>query len=1203
MKRHLLTFVALVCSLMVSAYDFEKDLIYYNITSETDLTVEVTSSRSFSENQIYSWQGAAGGATEKGGVATGHGACEGRVNYANGDYYTLSVSGKKANIDTDYILITLDQPLEANDKLEITAYRNKDTDANGTLYILFENGQAIDEGGEVVWNNVALGQEPNTNSYNVGEGAGSKTIKLVRSATSTNVFITKFVITRSANTSNITFADSMVKAICVARWDTNGDGELSPSEAARVTTIGTFEGNGKITSFDEFQYFTSVETLSKSAFQGCSSLTSITLPASVTSIGDYVFFGCSSLTSITLPEGVTSIGEYAFRDCSSLTSVTLPAGLTSIGEWAFFGCSSLTSVTLPAGLTSIGEGAFYDCSSLTSVTLPAGLTSIGRSAFFGCSSLTSVTLPAGLTSIGNYAFSYCSSLTSVTLPAGVTSIEYGAFRGCNNLKTVINLSALDIVKGENTHGHVAYYADKVLTPGVYLDHTELTMLEDDKIVLEATVIPEGSVTWSSSNKSVSIVDQAGHVTAVGPGTATITARAGNYSATCMVTVEPRWSFDAATGHLYVDKDYDYGSSLSNYPWDSFRESIKSVELSSNVTSIGDWAFYGCSSLTSITISEGVTSIGDEVFHGCSSLTSITLPAGVTSIGNYAFCGCSSLTSITLPEGVTSIGESAFFGCSSLTSVTLPAGVTSIGRSVFYGCSSLTSITLPAGVTSIGERAFEYCSSLTSITLPVGVTSIGVEAFQGCSLLTSITLPAGVTSIETQTFAYCSSLTSITLPEGVTSIGVSAFCSCSSLTSLTLPASVTSIGTAAFWDCSSLTSITLPAGVTSIGGSVFWNCSSLTSITIPESVTSIGDYAFRGCSSLTSITIPESVMSIGDHAFDSCTSLTSITLPAGLTSIGDWAFWCCDNLKTVINLSALDIVKGSDTHGHVAYYADKVLTPGVYLDHTELTMQEDDKIVLEATVIPEGPVTWSSSDETVATVKDGVVTTLKPGEVTITAKAGEQTAICVITVKAKEVIVNPEEAFYSWQGAAGGATEKGGVATGHGACEGRVNYANGDYYTLSVSGKKANIDTDYILITLDQPLEANDKLEITAYRNKDTDANGTLYILFENGQAIDEGGEVVWNNVALGQEPNTNSYNVGGGAGSKTFKLSRSATSTNVFITKFVITRSANGIEEVEVVVPAENIIYNLQGQKLNTNSTQGLPRGLYIINGKKVLVK
>ena len=1113
MKRHLLTFVALVCSLMVSAYDFEKDLIYYNITSETDLTVEVTSSRSFSENQIYSWQGAAGGAAEKGGVATGHGACEGRVNYANGDYYTLSVSGKKANIDTDYILITLDKPLEANDKLEITAYRNKDTDANGTLYILFENGQAIDEGGEVVWNNVALGQEPNTNSYNVGEGAGSKTIKLVRSATSTNVFITKFVITRSANTSNITFADSKVKEICVAKWDTNGDGELSLSEAARVTGIGQiFNSNAEITSFDELQYFTSVETLAEFAFSDCSSLTSVTLPAGVTSIGIGAFSGCSSLTSITIPEsvtrilsgafegcssltsitipdnvtyiggdvfrncssltsitfpaGLTSIGDGAFSGCSSLTSVTLPAGLTSIESGAFNGCSSLTSLTLPVGVTSIGNYAFRDCSSLTSLTLPAGVTSIAWSAFEGCSSLTSITipesvtrigdwafqgcssltsltLPAGLTSIGESAFRDCSSLTSLTLPAGLTSIGNWAFNGCNNLKTVINLSALDIVKGENTHGYVAYYADKVLTPGVYLDHTELTMLEDDKIVLEATVILEGSVTWSSSNKSVAIVDQAGHVTAVGTGTTTITARAGNYSATCMVTVEPRWSFDAATGHLYVNKDYDYGSSLSNYPWDSFRESIKSVELSSNVTSIGDWAFAYCSSLTSITISEGVTSIGESAFMDCSSLTSITLPTCVTSIGNYAFLGCTSLTSITLPEGVTSIGEAAFWGCSSLTS-------------------------------------------------------------------------------------------------------------------LTLPASVTSIGTGAFGDCSSLTSVTLPASVTSIGTDTFWDCS----------------------------------------------SLTSITLPAGVTSIGEDAFYGCDNLKTVINLSALDIVKGSDTHGHVAYYADKVLTPGVYLDHTELTMQEDDKIVLEATVIPEGPVTWSSSDETVATVKDGVVTTLKPGEVTITAKAGEQTSICVITVKAKEVIVNPEEAFYSWQGAAGGATEKGGVATGHGACEGRVNYANGDYYTLSVSGKKANIDTDYILITLDQPLEANDNLEITAYRNKDTDANGTLYILFENGQAIDEGGEVVWNNVALGQEPNTNSYNVGGGAGSKTIKLSRSATSTNVFITKFLITRSANGLEEVlDIVVPTENIIYNLQGQKLNTNSTQGLPRGLYIINGKKVLVK
>ena len=213
------------------------------------------------------------------------------------------------------------------------------------------------------------------------------------------------------------------------------------------------------------------------------------------------------------------------------------------------------------------------------------------------------------------------------------------------------------------------------------------------------------------------------------------------------------------------------------------------------------------------------------------------------------------------------------------------------------------------------------------------------------------------------------------------------------------------------------------------------------------------------------------------------------------------------------------------------------------------------------------------------------------------------------MKAKEVVEVPEnpevpkDAFYFWQSAAGTVVETGGVATGHGAGEGRVNYANGDYHTLSISAKKANIDTDYILITLDQPLAANDKLEITAYRNKDTDANGTLYILFENGHVIDEGDNVVWNNIALGQEPNTNTYAVGEGAGSKTIKLSRSKSSTNVFITKFVITRTADGIEEIEMVVPTENTIYNLQGQKIDASSIGALPAGLYIINGKKMVIR
>ena len=197
---------------------------------------------------------------------------------------------------------------------------------------------------------------------------------------------------------------------------------------------------------------------------------------------------------------------------------------------------------------------------------------------------------------------------------------------------------------------------------------------------------------------------------------------------------------------------------------------------------------------------------------------------VTSIGDYAFKGCDSLTSITIPDSVTSIGDWAFEYCSSLTSITIPDSVTSIGGSVFEYCSSLTSITIGNSVTSIGYRAFEYCSSLTSITIGNSVTSIGEGAFCGCDSLTSITIPDSVTSIGDWAFYDCSSLTSITIPESVTSIGEEAFRDCSSLTSITIPDSVTSIGYWAFRDCSSLTSVTFEnpngwtAGYTSIASS-------------------------------------------------------------------------------------------------------------------------------------------------------------------------------------------------------------------------------------------------------------------------------------------------------------------------------------------------------------------------------------------------
>ena len=203
--------------------------------------------------------------------------------------------------------------------------------------------------------------------------------------------------------------------------------------------------------------YTSNDEIGEYAFAYCRGLTSLTLPAGITSIGRSAFVGCSGLTSLTLPAGITSIDSYAFYSCSGLMSLTLPTGITSIGEYAFEGCSGLTSLTLPASITSIGEYAFDKCSGLTSLTLPVGITSISNGAFMGCSGLTSLTLHAGITSIGISAFAYCSGLTSLTLPAGITSISNGAFKGCSGL------TSLTLPAGITSIGDVAFSGCSGLT--------------------------------------------------------------------------------------------------------------------------------------------------------------------------------------------------------------------------------------------------------------------------------------------------------------------------------------------------------------------------------------------------------------------------------------------------------------------------------------------------------------------------------------------------------------------------------------------------------------------------------------------------------------------------------------------------------------------------------------------------------------------
>ena len=315
---------------------------------------------------------------------------------------------------------------------------------------------------------------------------------------------------------------------------------------------------------------------------------------------------------------------------------------------------------------------------------------------------------------------------------------------------------------------------------------------------------------------------------------------------------------------------------SDEAWDSNRKNIKNVIINNGVTSIGNFAFSDCTSLTNITIPNSVTSIGDYAFYGCENLINITIQNSVTSIGNFAFCMCTSLTSINVDSNNEKYmsDNGVLYTKDKKTLIQYPSkkekteyiilqGTTSIGNYAFHYCTNLTNITIPNSVTSIGDNAFYGCENLINITIPNSVTSIGNDVFNGCISLTSINVDSNNEKYMSDNGVLYTKDKKILIQYPGKKEG----------TEYLILQGVESIEDYAFWGCGNLTNIIIPNGVTSIGYSAFYRCTSLTNITIPNSVTSIGDFAFNECTSLTNIAIPDSVTSIGDHAFYKCDSLS------------------------------------------------------------------------------------------------------------------------------------------------------------------------------------------------------------------------------------------------------------------------------------------------------------------------------------------
>lgn len=449
-----------------------------------------------------------------------------------------------------------------------------------------------------------------------------------------------------------------------------------------------------------------VEKIGFAAFRGCYNLTNITFPDSVTSIGDYAFY-INGIKELVIGKNVTNIGDFAFANGDLLTSVTMSNGVTSIGESAFQHCKELTNITIPNSVTSIGEYAFDNTNIFNT---ESNIYYIGRVLYlYTGSDNNTIDIKSDTLGIADGAFRDNGDITSIEIPNKVINIGKNAFNGCNSLTNII------IGKNVTTIGENAFYG-----------------CENLKIVINFSNIE--IYKGSTSNGYVGYyVDK--------------------------VINAPNGSI---VDEKFVFSKIDGVNTLCGYIGDDTELTLPTNYKGENYV-IGSSVFEGCSNLTSVTIPNSVTNIGNNAFSCCNSLTIITIPNSVTNIGDYAFYDCN-INNVTFESksNVSNIGVGAFYGCKSLKDIIIPESVTSIGAKAFYNCNRLTNITIPNSVTIIGNSAFSGCSYATNITIGSNVTDIGEYAFNGCSNITSIEIPNNVVNIYKYAFYGCSRLTSVTI---------------------------------------------------------------------------------------------------------------------------------------------------------------------------------------------------------------------------------------------------------------------------------------------------------------------------------------------------------------------------------------------------------------------------------------------------------
>jgi len=497
-------------------------------------------------------------------------------------------------------------------------------------------------------------------------------------------------------------------------------------------------------------------------------ITSVTLPNTVTLLGNYSFSSCKDLSSLSLSNGLIFIGRSAFLSCESLTTVNIPDSVISIGDGAFYGCTMLTAINVGAanpGYSSVG-GVLYNKAFTTLISFPSGksgafvipiqINTVADGAFSACEKLTSVTLSNNLVALGEFPFAQCISLTQINV--GPFNPIYASSDGVLYNKPITTL--------------ITYPAGKT---GPFTVPDTVTTINNYSFYM--SVVSSVSISYSVK---------------------TINDNAFMYCSN-LTTVSMSYGVT------------DIGAAAF-----AGCVNLTSLSIGSGVSKIGAGAFSGCTSLTSVVIPNGVTEIGRGAFNYCRSMTSVIVGSGVTKIGDSAFNACIALKSFTIPKSVVDIDGEPFNYCLSLMVFNVASdnpnyasldGVLynkHLNRLLAFPGGRTGTFDVPESVGTIMYGAF-IGSNITRVNIGDSVVEIKNFAFARCENLTTVTMGKNVTAIDYEAFIYCSRLTHVTLSSGLQTIGEAAFEE-TNLTNIIIPASVTTIEHAAFWGCKNLTGI-------------------------------------------------------------------------------------------------------------------------------------------------------------------------------------------------------------------------------------------------------------------------------------------------------------------------------------------------------------------------------------------------------------